>query len=331
MSGNRELKNSLEYQKQKMASQKKTLKSKSENVVARSIQSEATKDSGKSMAVKTEEKLNGKTSKAAEKTSSMSEKSPSKAARNPPSNLSLKLRIVEEAQEKAPVKVPESTSKKFGSPQRRATDKAKISKIPTLQKKSEGRKPHRNSLVLDSSGYSSSSVLNSPTRVKHSYSAGQIPVPVQQSPKKSKSNSGETATSKTETRKSVPKSDELERQAVIISSTEFPKTDPSESIESTSSCASLEVGPTLVAPPPQQKKKQQKVAMETQAVNDQISKPVPTGGEAGSVAPGVELDINSNSHHPHPEVRKAPEGSEARERTQEPAGPSKDFMKPDFR
>nr|XP_022307094.1 uncharacterized protein LOC111113269 isoform X2 [Crassostrea virginica] len=331
VSGNRELKNSLEYQKQKMASQKKTLKSKSENVVARSIQSEATKDSGKTMAVKTEEKLNGKTSKAAEKTSSMSEKSPSKAARNPPSNLSLKLRIVEEAQEKAPVKVPESTSKKFGSPQRRATDKAKISKIPTLQKKSEGRKPHRNSLVLDSSGYSSSSVLNSPTRVKHSYSAGQIPVPVQQSPKKSKSNSGETATSKTETRKSVPKSDELERQAVIISSTEFPKTDPSESIESTSSCASLEVGPTLVAPPPQQKKKQQKVAMETQAVNDQISKPVPTGGEAGSVAPGVELDINSNSHHPHPEVRKAPEGSEAGERTQEPAGPSKDFMKPDFR
>lgn len=340
VSGNKELKNSLEYQKQKFANQRKTQKSKSESVVAKSIQSEATKDDGKAakddgktVVGKSEGNSNGKSLRATEKVNATSDKLGSKMARNPPSNLSLKMRIVEEAQEKAPVKVSDSPSKKFGSPQRRAADKAKISKIPTLQKKAESKIPKRNSLVLDSSGYSSSSVLSSPTRVKHSYSAGQIPVPVQ-SPKKTKTynatTEAETSTKKTASLKTVVSKSEVEKLEGMASSTEFPSQDPTESVESNTSseCASLEVGPTLVAP--SQTKKKQKGSVETQSgavESEQMGRPPPV---FPGTAAAAELDINSNSSHPQPCPSEEVWGQSAERGTCE-AGHHKDFMKPDFR
>ncbi|XP_061180531.1 uncharacterized protein LOC133189134 [Saccostrea echinata] len=323
VSGNKELKNSLEYQKQKFANARKNQKSKTENVVARSIQSEAKMDNGGKDTRQIEEKCAGKNL-----SQKVDNKSSSKQARNPPSDLSLKLRNVPETPEKVPLKAADSPSRKFGSPQRRLTDKGKVSKIPTLQKKSENKKPQRNSLVLDSSGYSSSSVLSSPTRVKHSHSAGQIPVPVQ-SPKKTKTNSSknsEVSTNKSGSLKTVPKAP-VDKHEGIISSTEFPSKDPSESVESNSSseCASLEVGPTLVAPC--QEKKKHRSSVEKYTAEKSQNKSTPPVPEAQT----VELDINSNSALPVlPDQAVGGGGQCASEGTTQP-GPSKDFMKPDFR
>ncbi|XP_048749934.2 uncharacterized protein LOC125661855 isoform X1 [Ostrea edulis] len=335
VSGNKELRNSLEYQKQKFVTARKT--QKSDNVVARSIQSEATKDieSEATKAIpkeatkddrkpgleKSGEKSGGRIRKTPEKIESVTEKPLSRQARNPPSNLNLKLR--EEAQDKMSVKVTASPSKKFGSPQRKVTDKVKVSKIPTLQKKIESRRPQRNSLVLDSSGYSSSSMVSSPTRVKHSYSAGQIPIPVQ-SPKKNKvqcSKNAEVSTIKKEPVRTETKAPE---EAGITSSTEFPINDPTESVESTSSSASasLEIGPTLIAPA--QRKDTTSASQKLTAEKSQNKTKPPVSG-----ALMQDLDINSNA--PLPMLEDQAVGAGGQCTAGQTTNHGKDFMKPDFR
>jgi hypothetical protein len=393
VSGNKELKNSLEYQKQKFVNARKAQKSKSDSVVARSIQSEATKDSEneatkciqkdapKSIqkeapkciqkeavrddrkagsSEKSGEKSSTKIRKTPEKLEAVTEKPASKQARNPPSNLNLKLRNTEE--DKAWVRVTGSPSKKFGSPQRKVTDKAKVSKIPTLQKKVESKRPHRNSLVLDSSGYSSSSMVSSPTRVKHSYSAGQIPVPVQ-SPKKTKpqsSKNAEISTTKPQCSKNAEISSTNKEplravvkapvDAGITSSTEFPISNPTELVESASSTesASLEIGPTLIAPSTQKKDVSQKPTAEKSQ-----------NQTAAQINGAQDLDINSNSSLPADQAVGARSQDAAGARSQDTAGArsqdaagarsqdaagarsqdaagqttnhNKDFKKPDFR
>ena len=259
-------------------------KSRSENVVAKSIQKEAKKSGRNSEVKKQQTVINNLLSK--EKSSIKKETIP---------NGSPGKRVIPKA-EKPQAKMNENTSVvqadvAQSSSKKQTSDRSKVSKIPTLRnsptssvvkrrEKPGSKVPKRHSLVLDSSGSDvgspNTNAVNSPVKVRHSKSADVVCGIPNQGPsspaKKTVYGNKERLIEKPTNFKSVESSEirnsiELVKMGQKSNSKKVEEKCSEKSLNSVKSennstdsnkcsftssseqCASLELGPTLVVPP----------------------------------------------------------------------------------